>query len=141
MFKIIDVLEGICNGLIPKQINGVGTEYILETVKDHDSFITGVENVTITIMPSNQNLKSSLGVAIRFRETSEFLDSEDERKEYIKQYLEREIKEALITYISNIIKYFGGRVIEEKYMEETQNSRKDDILCINQMEQPTHLLI
>ena len=48
------------------------------------------------------------------------------------------IKEALITYISNIIKYFGGRVIEEKYMEETQNSRKDDILCINQMEQSTH---
>lgn len=131
MFKIIDVLEGICNGLIPKQINGVGTEYILETFKDPDSFIIGgVENVTITIMPSNQNLKSSLGVAIGFRETSEFLDSEDERKEYIKQYLEREIKEALITYISNIIKYFDGRVIEEKYMEETQNSRKDDILCL-----------
>ena len=115
--QLMDIVQEICDKQIPREVNGVRTQFEIETEKDSSY---GEIALKIKISPCSKGLYN-LSCAFLSRLPYDLLDDDKEKTKFISSRLENQIGEALLMYIRNIIKNFEGKVIKEVSKEEVFN--------------------
>lgn len=107
-----EALEIICKESVPKEINGVRTEYRIKEVKVKPFDVTGCN---VVIFPKDIT-KDNLSFSVSFNDESWAVGYPIERGTRAWEYLSEKIHQLLIAYIKKIIEYFDGEVIETRVL-------------------------
>jgi len=105
-----EALEIICKESIPKEINGVRTEYRIKKVKMSPLDITGCNVVIFPKDITNDNLSYSRS----FEEESWTVNYGVQPDTILWDYLDKQIYDLFKCYMKAIIKYFDGKVVETR---------------------------
>lgn len=110
-----EALEIICKETIPKEINGVRTNYIIKNYKKNyeDETARFLPDYKVAIFPSDIT-KDTLSFSVQFNDESWAVGYPIERGTLSWEYLSEKIHQLLITYIKKIIEYFDGEVVETR---------------------------
>lgn len=114
--KLKEALEIICKESIPKEINGVRTNYIIKSYKKNyeDMDTRFLPDCTVNIFPYVITRDNFLSFSVSFNDESWAVDYPIERGTQAWEYLSEKIQQLLITYIKKIIEYFDGEVVETR---------------------------
>lgn len=110
-----EALEIICKESIPKEINGLRTNYIISNYKKNyeDEIVRFLPDCTVNIFPLDIT-KDNLSFSVSFNDESWSVDYPIERGTRAWDYLSEKIHQLLIAYIKKIIEYFDSEVIETR---------------------------
>lgn len=113
--KLKEALEIICKETIPKEINGVRTNYIISSYKNNykDMDTRFLPDYKVAIFPLDIT-KDNLSFSVSFNDESLAADYPIERGTMAWDYLSEKIHQLLIAYIKKIIEYFNGEVVETR---------------------------
>lgn len=104
---IKEALKEICSSQIPKEVNGVSTEYI---IREYSSDL-GNKVLEVSIQPTNIS-KENMGVTQRYSDEY-YMNYDYCRASLEYDRLVKDIRELLCWYIRNIIEWTDGRVVRE----------------------------
>lgn len=113
---ITEALKEICSSQIPREVNGVNTEYIIREYKAD----LGNKMVEVSILPTNIT-KKDLSVSLKFSD-GYYINYDYCRADLWYDIFVKDIQELLCMYILNINKWTGGsggRVVRETELDLT----------------------
>lgn len=117
-----EALKIICKETIPKEINGVRTNYVIRSYEHEDPMF--VPYSTVVIFPSDIT-KDNLSFCYSFNDEAWIVDYPIERDTLSWDYLSEKIYQLLITYIKKIIEYFDGEVVETRVITVNPFNNED----------------
>lgn len=121
-----EALEIICKESIPKEINGVRTNYIITSYKKNyeDEAVRFLPDYKVVIFPSDIT-KDDLSFCFSFNDETWTVGYPIERGTRAWEYLSEKIHQLLIAYIKKIIEYFDGEVVETRVITVNPFNNED----------------